>query len=311
MEQKCFVVLLVVAVLPVALTASAINRLGSVYLESRSKRASSTSGENSDFRGKYVSLQGDGIHFHSKNGYLSVTTLDDQPVFFASMDPLAEADGFGYVSIRGKPFAFVNDRAYALSEHIMSAQTLLSHGQREQLIAQLQEDYDGTVTKMSLDGLAQTREAILMEETAIVMGIEHGIIGSENPDVLPLYAMAMQLSRMRKETTATANILCDNYNCPRGGCNVDSFSGDKYCKSASQGDCPPCKPNACYGMCGKGCCCWSIICKDCCSHGLCEDHDICCRKYKWWEFWKNYNCYNVAKMIYRRVKGGCEGHYKC
>ena len=75
MEQKRLVVFLVVAVLPVTLTASA-NRLGSVYLESRSKRASSTGGENSDFKGKYVSLQGDGIHFHSKSGYLSVTTLN-------------------------------------------------------------------------------------------------------------------------------------------------------------------------------------------------------------------------------------------
>ena len=75
----------------------------------------------------------------------------------------------------------------------MSAQTLLSHDQRELLIAQLQEDYDGTVTETSLDELAQTREAILMEETAFVMGIEHGIIGSENPDVLPLYSMGRWL----------------------------------------------------------------------------------------------------------------------
>ena len=117
-----------------------------------------------------------------------------------------------------------------MREH-MSAQTLLSHDQRELLIAQLQEDYDGTVTETSLDELARTREAILMEETAFVMGIEHGIIGSENPDVLPLYSMAMpELSRMRKETTATAMKLpCNrNYICPRGGCNVESFSGDKY-----------------------------------------------------------------------------------
>ena len=195
----------------------------------------------------------------------------------------------------------------------MSAQTLLSHDQRELLIAQLQEDYDGTVTETSLDELAQTREAILMEETAFVMGIEHGIIGSENPDVLPLYSMAMpELSRMRKETTATAMKLpCNrNYICPRGGCNVESFSGDKYCKSASQGDCPPCKPDECYGMCGYGCCCWDFACKDCCSHGLCEEHDICCRKKSSKKFWRN-DCTNVAKMIRRRVKGGCDGRYKC
>ena len=310
MEQKSLVVFLLVAVLPVVLTASA-DRLGSVHLDSRLKRGSS--GEGNGFSGKYVSLQGDGIHFHSKNGYLSVTTLDDQPVFFASMDPLMGKEGFGYMSIRGKPFAFVNDQAYALSEH-MSTQTLLSHGQREQFIAQLQEDNeydDDTATETSMDELAQTREAVLMEETALVLGTKHSLIGSENPNVLPLYMIAMELSSIRKETTATTTAVCNkNYKCPRNGCNVESFSGDKYCKSASQGDCPSCEPDECYGMCGYGCCCWEFVCDDCCYHELCARHDTCCRKRSSWKIWKN-DCANVDKMIRRRLRGGCEGNYKC
>ena len=35
--------------------------------------------------------------------------------------------------------------------------------------------------------------------------------------------------------------------------------------------------NHCLGMCGPGCTCWGFICKDCCFHQGCKQHDLCCR----------------------------------
>ena len=296
-------VLLVVAVLPVALIASP-NRLGSVYLEDRLKRGSGA--ESDGLAGKYVSLQDDGINFHSKRGYLSVTTLDDKPVFFANMNPLAGAEDFGYMKIRGEPFAFVKKQAYALSRDV-SIQTLISQSQREQFIAQLQEDdkhaHDAHL-EMSLEDLAQTREAVLMEETAFVLGTKHGIIGSENPEVLPLYMMAMQLSRMRKETAT--DMQCGS-KCPSNGCGAESNSGDRYCSSGTQNKCPPCRSDDCYGMCGRNCCCWEWACGNCCYHQLCAGHDICCIKQGFWNPWND--CLDTSELIARRLSRGCGGNY--
>lgn len=304
MEARILLVLLVAGVLPVTLIASP-DRLGSVYLDERFKRGSGS--ESDGFAGKYVSLEGDGIRFHSKEGYLSVTTFDGKPVFFASMNPLRE-QGFGYMNIGGKAFAFVKKRAYALSDHL-SAQTLLSHSQRESFIAQLQEEdaraHDALV-EMSLEELAQTRQSILMEETAFALGTKHGIIGSENPEVLPLYMMAMHLSRMRKETATATASLCGS-KCPSGGCDVQSRSGDKYCSSATQNECPPCRSNDCFGMCGNSCCCWEWACGDCCWHNLCYGHDICCEKQGFWNPWND--CLDTSALITRRLTTGCGGGY--
>jgi hypothetical protein len=35
--------------------------------------------------------------------------------------------------------------------------------------------------------------------------------------------------------------------------------------------------NGCYGMCGRGCGCWSWVCGDCCWHKGCANHDKSCR----------------------------------
>lgn len=35
--------------------------------------------------------------------------------------------------------------------------------------------------------------------------------------------------------------------------------------------------NECFGMCGRGCSCWTWVCGDCCSHKGCAYHDTQCR----------------------------------
>jgi hypothetical protein len=49
--------------------------------------------------------------------------------------------------------------------------------------------------------------------------------------------------------------------------------------------------NDCYGMCGRGCSCWSWVCGDCCYHSGCAKHDSWCRQGQW------YYCYNISAVI--------------
>ena len=39
--------------------------------------------------------------------------------------------------------------------------------------------------------------------------------------------------------------------------------------------------NACTGMCGPSCTCWTWVCGDCCEHKGCYQHDVCCEKDPW------------------------------
>jgi len=48
--------------------------------------------------------------------------------------------------------------------------------------------------------------------------------------------------------------------------------------------------NACYGMCGKGCSCWSWVCGNCCYHSGCARHDSWCRGHG---FWNGLACYTA------------------
>jgi hypothetical protein len=48
------------------------------------------------------------------------------------------------------------------------------------------------------------------------------------------------------------------------------------CKSG-KGRSYPNRSDNCFGMCGPGCECWSLICGDCCYHQVCADHDTFCR----------------------------------
>jgi hypothetical protein len=55
--------------------------------------------------------------------------------------------------------------------------------------------------------------------------------------------------------------------------------------------------NDCYGMCGRGCSCWSWVCGDCCYHPGCARHDDACRKCSWRNPVACHNCYNNIVMF--------------
>ena len=318
MIEKMLLLFLVAITAPSVLQANPAaehnRRFGFVHLDDRFRREPGS--ENDAFSGNYVSLQGDGIRFHSKKGYLSITTLEDEPVFFASIDPLAGAEGFGYMKVGRKHFVYVKKDVYALPRPV-DAQMLLSHTQREKLIATLQVDSNArahaAAAGNSLDEIAQTREAALLEEAAHVLGTEYGIIGRDNPAVLPLYGIAMLWAEKRKKSASEQQFECDRTEmvCPEDDCKAESQDGQyPDCKSGKVKECPPCPgDDQCQGMCGKACCCWAWICGDCCWYQFCSDHDICCTKqgFNWWNPFSD--CANPAKMAYWRLTSYCEDRY--
>jgi hypothetical protein len=52
--------------------------------------------------------------------------------------------------------------------------------------------------------------------------------------------------------------------------------------------------NQCYGMCGRGCSCWSFVCGDCCYHNGCARHDDYCRGSGFWDTAKCWTNWGAA-----------------
>lgn len=61
--------------------------------------------------------------------------------------------------------------------------------------------------------------------------------------------------------------------------------------------------NDCFGMCGRGCSCWSWVCGDCCWHEGCDYHDQQCRRCAWNRPHACYLCVNAH--IAFPIGGGC------
>lgn len=59
-----------------------------------------------------------------------------------------------------------------------------------------------------------------------------------------------------------------------------------YPTTCSVGRCPG--SDRCFGMCGRGCTCWSYLCGDCCKQTGCIQHDQCCRTGGFFAFLKCY-----------------------
>ena len=315
MAERALLILVAIVTLMSAVRANPGSKLGVLQLDNRLKREADMPA--APFTGKYVSLQGDGIHFHTNRGYLSVSTLDGKPAFFASFNQLAGAEGFGYVSINDQRFAHVDNKAYALRGPV-DVQTLLSHSERKAFAAKLQEDdhrAHAAVAETSLADLAKSREAALMIEASFVLGKEYGINGRDNPEALPLHGIAMQLATMRHreniEDAAVEGIICGD-KCPSEGCPAPSKDGDYTpCEPTdSYTACPPCHDNECYGMCGKDCCCMDWVCGDCCWHQYCHDHDVCCTQQGF--FNPLSMCVRFGTMVGKLITAGCDEIYaKC
>ncbi len=163
-----------------------------------------------------------------------------------------------------------------------------SHGANASRVAAFQEMLHG-------------QEIPLMRAAVEAIG-NRGIIGRDNPPVLPVMMMVMRFSSLREAQLAkeqwwpftsilkTINDYANPYSyivtepsdCkikPDDDlirCSTDpAVSNGACCKSQSL--CPTGKKDHCNGMCGYGCDCWKWACGDCCIREGCLGHDECCR----------------------------------
>jgi hypothetical protein len=127
--------------------------------------------------------------------------------------------------------------------------------------------WDGDMN--ALDEMMQRPEVAALPYLSRALGAD-GYTGMDFPASLALHKVARQSAEglgiqvQPIEVNAGTNGYCDAY--------------------PNQGD-------ACYGMCGSGCSCWSWVCGDCCYHYGCAVHDSWCRNGEW------YYCYNVTAVI--------------
>ena len=102
----------------------------------------------------------------------------------------------------------------------------------------------------------------------------NGVSGKSFPLSFSLHNFAMHAARdflerkhrERRETFTCSQLTADSSKCSGSGYIVD------------ENDDPDC-----VGLCGPGCCCWHMVCGDCCAHPGCMTHDLACaRSYFTW-----------------------------
>lgn len=89
---------------------------------------------------------------------------------------------------------------------------------------------------------------------------ERGINGRDYPASFSLHLLASQIAE--QETAVAISSL--------------PVDGDEEVLACQDLRSNPGK-NDCYGMCGRGCSCWTWVCGDCCYHKGCAYHDTQCR----------------------------------
>ncbi len=153
----------------------------------------------------------------------------------------------------------------------------------------------------SLQKLALSGEALLIIEAAKALG-ERGYEGTDYPAALRFYYLALRLSYARDSTETDSPTRVDDemmepnekraLQCSRGGgvnCDQCPFS---------QGS------NNCFGLCGKGCTCWSFICGNCCVNNYCLTHDQCCAD-------RGFFSYPCLAVAWRVISSSCSQVYNC
>uniref|UniRef100_A0A1X7TXK5 Uncharacterized protein n=1 Tax=Amphimedon queenslandica TaxID=400682 RepID=A0A1X7TXK5_AMPQE len=124
--------------------------------------------------------------------------------------------------------------------------------------------------QLTLQLLALSEEATLIIEAAKAL-VEMNNVNSSYPPVRQFYLLGLQLEKMRGQ-------LLDGASTAR---KRSITTKNSYC-TAAEGYCARCPfplgDNDCFGMCGRGCDCWSRLCGDCCVHQYCLTHDACCAR---------------------------------
>jgi len=96
-----------------------------------------------------------------------------------------------------------------------------------------------------------------------------GITGVTHPSSLAIHMPAMRFARMCKDIEINPALI-DSVNALHNNNKAERVVSDAGCEISEECG------NACFGMCGKGCSCWSWVCGSCDCYKGCWQHDCCC-----------------------------------
>lgn len=152
--------------------------------------------------------------------------------------------------------------------------------------------------------LTMSEEALLIIEAAEALG-SLGVRGSDYPAVMRFYFLALQLAKARANEEDANSDWSSNTELPKESRQKRATrctSNGHICRS---NPCPYRQGrNNCFGMCGRGCDCWSVVCGDCCVHEYCRSHDQCCQDRGFF----SYACLSVAWRVFG---SSCSEVYDC
>lgn len=196
--------------------------------------------------GKYTSHDGiHGITFSSRaDGHLLIRSLSGETIVETSQFSVTNGRELRLVTIMGHEY----------HQHTNSAHS-------DQPV-----DHD-TSLRDALQKLLDRNEIILLKEAAEAVG-QRGINGKTTPAAMPFFMFALRATQLHTE--GPHNVTSSLRNKRQSYAYLDTSNP---CLTT----CPPCPDEACYGLCGYGCWCWSFLCGDCCYHIGCYYHDTCCR----------------------------------
>ena len=255
---------------------------------------------NNKLEGEYYGAQG-GIHFQSTvNGthfYYIVSTADGELIIMMvhpreSPMIMMEVNSTAFLLMKNEQGP--NDE-YVIPESSVGTMESIMMGYENMTTEMLEKMDNKTVAKKSHDSLknlSMSPQAKLIIEAALALG-NTGIKGEDSQAVMRFYVFALKLSNARAsvETAPTMPSYSSKSSNLRQRRTVNCANGAQ----CGAGQCPYRKyDNNCFGMCGPGCTCWSIVCGDCCVHNFCETHDQCCADSGFFTF----TCWSVGFTVF-------------
>ena len=171
----------------------------------------------------------------------------------------------------------------------------------DEMLKQLDNTTVNETRKHVLYTLAMSDEAILIIEAAQALG-SLGVEGSQYPAAMRFYQFALQLAKAKESTEEESRLRLRNTKSITKRSRKRSVLCCSNGATCASDACPT--GDECFGMCGKGCWCWSFVCGDCCVHEYCRSHDQCCDEHGFFSS----ACFSIAWNI---LISECTDTYVC
>ena len=263
-----------------------------------------------EIEGEYHSPEG-GIHFHcvvrGEYHFLSITTADGEPLVISKQPHNSTT----LMSLSGAEFLVMKNPSESgqskYSDYVVSnvyhkqVEKALKRDRFSSRLLQLLNADTNETRHNAIESLALRPEIELLMAASQALG-DLGIIGSENPAAMPIYALTLRLEKYRDILLGGGE---ENMEENREGMQFpdeEDYRQKRACgSSCPYGSCPYYGYGSnCYGMCGPRCWCHSYFCGDCCVHRGCLDHDYCCGRYGY----SSWSCITVWNIR-------CSSSYSC